>query len=97
MFHVKETVSVLKELLPVLAVIREQLPIATKLSVVGGRVFFNFLFALFKAQAFRKIGKYLLWYQTYSRHKFPERFLKPMNDFSSLSRWNVQIRIHGRL
>ena len=39
MFHVIETVLVLLELLPVQPVIREQLTMATRLSVVGRRYY----------------------------------------------------------
>ena len=42
MFHVEETVSVLKELLSVQPVFREQLLMATKLSVVGSKDFLQY-------------------------------------------------------
>ena len=42
-FHVKETVSVLKELLSVHPVFREQLLMATRLSVVGFESFLFFI------------------------------------------------------
>ena len=41
-FHVKETVSVLKELFSVHPVIREQLLMAKKLSVVGCKEFLQY-------------------------------------------------------